>query len=123
MNRIICGYVAAALLAGPAVGMGAVEKRPNVLFLSIDDLKPKLGCYGDQEVRTPSIDRLAAQGTVMLNNYCQQAVCAPSRMSMFTGMRPDSTKIWDLKTRLLDVRPDAVTMQQYFKENGYKSAG
>ncbi len=97
--------------------------RPNILMLTVDDLKPVLGCYGFEGIKTPNIDRLAARGTVMLNNYCQQAICAPSRMSMFTGLRPDTTKVWDLQTDLHTVCPSAVTMQQYFKENGYETAG
>ncbi len=112
----------AGAVSGFTLNAGA-EKQPNVLFLSVDDLKPALGCYGFDEIKTPNIDRLAARGTVMLNNYCQQAICAPSRMSMFTGLRPDSTKVWDLQTDLRTVCPSAVTMQQYFKEHGYETAG
>jgi len=97
--------------------------RPNILFITVDDLKPMLGCYGDQSVKTPNIDRLAARGTVFMNNYCQQAVCAASRMSMFTGLRPDTTGVTDLKTDLRVHLPDAKTMQQVFKENGYETLG
>lgn len=97
--------------------------HPNVVFLSVDDLKPVLGAYGNDEVPTPNIDRLAGRGTTMLSTYCQQAVCAPSRMSAFTGLRPDSTKVWDLRTHIQDANPAAVTMQQLFKEAGYVSAG
>lgn len=98
-------------------------ERPNILFISVDDLKPILGCYGSAEVPTPKIDKLAARGTVFLNAYCQQAICAPSRMSTFTGLRPDSTRVWDLRTSIQEANPDAVTMQQWFKEHGYTSAG
>jgi arylsulfatase A-like enzyme len=59
----------------------------------------------------------------MLNNHCQQAICAPSRMSMFTGLRPDTTKVWDLNTYVQDSCPSAFTMQQYFRMNGYQTAG
>jgi arylsulfatase A-like enzyme/lysophospholipase L1-like esterase len=97
--------------------------RPNILFLCMDDLKPTLGCYGDDLARTPNIDRLAARGSVFQNHYCQQALCAPSRMSVFTGLRPDASGVWDLKTPLLEACPSAVTMQQYFRENGYVTAG
>lgn len=100
-----------------------LQAKPNVLFLSVDDLKPVLGAYGNTEVLTPQIDRLAKEGAIMLNNHCQQAICAPSRMSMFTGLRPDSTKVWDLRTNLVDACPDAVTMQEQFKRNGYQTAG
>ena len=64
-------------------------RKPNILFIAIDDLKPVLGCYGDKLVKTPNIDRLAASGTVFLNTYCQQAVCGPTRASLMTGKRPD----------------------------------
>ncbi len=101
----------------------ATVDQPNVLLLVVDDLKPVLGAYGNDEIPTPNIDRLAAQGTVMQNNYCQQAICAASRMSMFTGLRPDSTKVWDLNTFIEDSNPKAKTMQQVFKESGYTTAG
>ena len=101
----------------------AQENKPNVVFLSVDDLKPILGAYGFEQVKTPNIDRLGEEGTTMLNTYCQQAICAPSRMSTFTGLRPDSTKVWDLRTQIQDSNPEAVTIQQIFKEAGYTSAG
>ena len=48
------------------------KKKPNILFIAIDDLKPILGCYGDKQIKTPNIDRLAKMGTVFLSNYCQR---------------------------------------------------
>ena len=101
----------------------APSKHRNVLFIVVDDLKPILGCYGDSLVKTPNIDRLAEEGTVFLNSYCQQAVCGPSRASVMTGLRPDHTKVWDLKTRMRDVNPDILSMPQYFREQGYETAG
>ena len=95
---------------------------PNVLFIAIDDLKPTIGPYGN-EVPTPAIDRLSAQGTTFLNAHCQQAVCGPSRASLMTGKYPDYTQIWDLKTMIRDIRPDIVTIPQYFKQQGYKTVG
>jgi len=101
----------------------AQEKKMNVLFIAVDDLKPVLGCYGDKLVKTPNIDRLAAQGTVFLQNYCQQAVCGPTRASLMTGMRPDYTRVWDLKTKMRDINPDIVSIPQYFISKGYQTAG
>ncbi|WPJ95163.1 sulfatase [Coraliomargarita algicola] len=101
----------------------SAAERPNILFLSVDDLKPLIGAYGRDEVPTPNMDRLAESGTVMLRNHCQQAICAASRMSMFTGLRPDSTKVWDLRTQIQDSNPEAVTMQQHFKQAGYATTG
>ena len=98
------------------------QNKPNVLFIAVDDLKPLLSCYGESQMITPNIDRLAKMGTVFMNNYCQQAVCAPTRASLLTGQRPDYTRIWDLKTQLRDMVPNVVTLPQYFKENGYTTA-
>ena len=106
-----------------AANLNAAEKKPNILFITIDDLKPDLGCYGDQLAITPNIDKLASRGTIFLNNQCQQAVCAPSRISMFTGLRPDSTKVWDLKTNMRDVCPNAVTMPEFFSKHNYETTG
>jgi len=72
---------------------------------------------------TPHIDAQAGQGTVFLRTYCQQAVCNPSRASLLTGLRPDSTGIYDLKTHFRYYRPDVITLPQYFKQNGYHTQG
>ena len=101
----------------------AQSQSPNVLFIPIDDLKPMLGCFGDENVKTPNIDRLAEKGTVFLNNSCQMAVCGPSRASLLTGMYPDHTKVWDLMTKMRDINPDILSLPQYFKEQGYTTAG
>ncbi len=100
----------------------ASENRPNVLFIAVDDLRPELGCYGNTVVKSPNIDRLAARGVVFSHAYCQQAVCSPSRSSLLTGRRPDATRVWDLDTHFRVALPDAVTLPQYFKANGYYSA-
>ena len=87
--------------------VSAQEKtKPNILFIAIDDLKPILGCYGNTLIKTPNIDRLAKMGTVFMSNYCQQAVCGPTRASIMTGKRPDYTQVWDLKTKMRDINPD-----------------
>lgn len=100
-----------------------IAQRPNVLFIAVDDLKPMLNCYGEGQMHTPNIDRLAKMGTVFMNNYCQQAVCSPSRASLMTGQRPDYTRIWDLQTNVRDMNPDILTIPQYFRQNGYTTAG
>jgi arylsulfatase A-like enzyme len=101
----------------------APQGAPNVLMIPVDDLKPLMGCYGVKEILTPNIDRLAARGTVFLNNCCQQAVCGPTRASLMTGMYPDTTGVWDLKTRMRDVNPDILAMPQYFIQQGYETTG
>lgn len=95
------------------------SKNPNVLFISIDDLRPALGIYGDEIAITPNIDRLAGEGMTFMNTFTQVAVCAPSRASLMTGVRPDSTRVWHLGDKFREINPDAVTMPQYFSKHGY----
>ena len=95
------------------------ENRKNVLFISIDDLRPTLGCYGDKTAITPNIDKIAEKGTTFYRAYCQQSLCSPSRLSLLTGLRPNSTKVWDLNTHFRESVPKAVTLPQYFKNQGY----
>lgn len=99
------------------------SKRLNVLFLAIDDLRPELRCYGSKLAKSPHIDRLAASGVTFTRAYCQQAVCNPSRASLMTGLRPDTIKVWDLRTDFRKTTPDAVTLTQQFMAHGYHTVG
>jgi arylsulfatase A-like enzyme len=109
-------------LAGRLSGQ-PVGKRPNVLFIAVDDLRPELGCYGRTQVISPNLDQLAATGLRFMRSYCQQAVCSPSRTSLLTGMRPDSTQIYDLETHFRSTIPEVVTLPEHFKANGYFVTG
>ena len=99
------------------------QQRLNVLFITIDDLRPQLGCYGDSLVKSPNIDRLAGQGMLFERAYCQQALCGPSRSSFMTGLYPTTTGIYNIETHFREVMPNVVTMPQLFKKNGYESVG
>ncbi len=97
--------------------------KPNILFIAVDDLKPLLGCYGNTLVKSPNIDRLAKMATVFDKNYCQQAICGPTRASIMTGTRPDATKIWNLTTQMREANPNTLTLPQYLISQGYTTSG
>lgn len=100
----------------------ASQTKPNVLLIIVDDLKTELNCYGASRAITPNIDRLAAEGVVFLNAYCQKSVCVPSRQSFLTGMRPDTFGP-DFETRFRTKLPDVVTLPQQFSKHGYRTRG
>jgi arylsulfatase A-like enzyme len=104
-----------AVLGEPAVA----ATKPNILFIVADDLRPDLGCYGHSGVHSPNLDRLATRGLLFERAYCQVALCNPSRTSLLTGLRPDTTQIYGNAGHFRDRRPDAVTMPQHFKSHGY----
>ena len=106
----------AALVTGGTVG---AADRPNVLFIAIDDLRPELGCYGKGYIKSPHIDGIAKTGIVFNRAYVQQAVCGPSRTSVLTGTRPDTSKVWDLVTHFRDTIPEVITLGEQFRLNGY----
>ena len=115
-------FFAISLLSNPSV-FSQEKSKPNILFIAIDDLKPVLGCYGNTLIKTPNIDRLAKMGTVFMSNYCQQAVCGPTRASIMTGKRPDYTQVWDLKTKMRDINPDILSLPQHLISQGYSTQG
>ena len=97
----------------------AASDHPNVLFVIVDDLRPELGCYGNQEIRTPHFDQFAKGAVTFTQAYCPAAACAPSRATAMTGLRPDSTRVWDLKGKFRVNLPDVVTIPQHFHKFGY----
>ncbi len=109
-----------AMVAACAWG-SAMAERPDVLLILVDDLKPALGCYGDEAARTPHLDRFAARSLRFDLAYCNQAICAPSRFSLMLGSHPTSTGLYTLGSRLRDAWPDAVTLPQHFASHGYRT--
>lgn len=93
----------------------------NVLFIAVDDLRPELDCYGAAHMKTPNIDRLAASGLLFERAYCQVAVCNPSRSSVLSGARPDTTQVFDNQHFMRPNMPDVVSLPQHFKNHGYAS--
>ncbi len=100
--------------------------RPNILFISIDDLNDWVGPLGGHPLaKTPHLDALVARGTNFTNAHCQSPICNPSRASVLTGLRPSTTGIHGLLPSFRDVSEfaDRVTLPQYFAAQGYRTAG
>jgi len=122
MRKILLQLLSAAFVCAIAFACQKpkpAETKPNILFISIDDLRPNLGVYGDSVAITPNIDQLAAEGMTFRETFSQVAVCAPSRASLMTGLRPDSTHVWHLGDEFRKINPNTVTMPQYFSKYGY----
>lgn len=97
--------------------------KPNILFIAVDDLRPSIGCYGDELAVTPNIDRLAKRGVRFGQAHCQVAVCNPSRASLMTGLRPDMLGVWTLPIHFREAKPKAVTLPQWLRRHGYTAVG
>ena len=101
-------------------GSVSAVDRPNVLFISLDDMNDWLGCYeGHPDVKTPNIDRLAERAVLFTNAHCVSPICGPSRAAVLTGMRPETTGVYHNRGTYIDYVPDAVTFPEHFRANGY----
>ena len=94
-------------------------EKPNILLLYVDDLRPELASYGAIHIQSPNIDALAEKGVKFTNAYCNVPVCGASRASMLTGMLPTKNRFLDYKTFVERETPEAITLPQLFKSNGY----
>ena len=98
-------------------------QSPNVLFISVDDWNDWVGCLGHKQARTPNVDRLASRGMLFNNAHCVAPVCNPSRVSTLTGLRPDTTRVYENATHMRKHLPDVVTLPQHFRQHGYRVVG
>ena len=123
-SRLLVLGLVVALGALLSPSSHAVDAKPNVLFLSIDDQNDWIGFMGGHpNALTPNIDALAARGTAFTNAHCQSPLCNPSRTSLMIGLRPSTTGVYGLAPwfRTLDEFRDRVTLPQHFMANGYRT--
>lgn len=107
------------MLAVSTIAQSSTKKPPNILMIAVDDLRPELGCYGNTLIHSPNIDKLASEGIVFKNSYCNIPVCGASRASILTGTRPTQHRFWRYYDRADQMNPSAIPMSQHFKNNGY----
>ena len=98
-------------------------KKPNILIIAIDDLRPELACYGAEHMTTPNLDKLSTESIRFDRAYCQQAVCLPSRISLYSGQYPQTTGVTTLQDKFWELHDNPLTLMRYLRENGYHAVG
>jgi arylsulfatase A-like enzyme len=123
-RTIAASLALAAALASPTLA-GAADRRPNVLFIAIDDLNDWVGHLGGHpQARTPNIDRLARRGVAFTRAHCAAPLCNPSRAALLSGLRPSDTGVYQNATDWRTALPrGTVTLPMHFMRNGYDVAG
>ncbi|MFC2138697.1 sulfatase [Bacteroidota bacterium] len=128
MNKLINRFLGFAFILELVFGCKSTDKsssqedkKPNVLFIIVDDLRNDLGCYDNPVVKTPNIDKLAEEGLVFSNAYCQVPVSGASRACLLTGLRPTADRFKNYYTRHDEDAPGITSLPGHLKNNGYMS--
>ncbi|MFW6157958.1 MAG: sulfatase, partial [Planctomycetota bacterium] len=95
------------------------DRKPNVLFIPIDDLRPQLACYGREQMISPNIDRVAHNGVVFTRSFCQVPVCGATRASLLSGVRPARDRFTNYYTWVDEDLPGVLTLPEHFRKHGY----
>ena len=98
-------------------------KRKNILFVVCDDLNTHVSTSGYEPITTPNLSKFAKEAITFNRAFCQYPVCGPSRASFLSGLYPQSTGVLNNTLDIRKTRPGTVSMPQFFKENGYWTAG
>ena len=122
MNTKLFGFLLlVAVLLNAQQSCASDKQKTNFLFIIVDDLRTQLGCYGHSETLSPNIDRLANEGMVFMNAYCNVPVCGASRASLMTGIRPTPTRFTRFDARADEDVPGMIDIPGYLKKNGYQT--
>src|SRR5262249_9012435 len=109
-------------MAVPFASQAQSRPRLNVLLIAMDDMNNRIACYGDPVVKTPNIDRLARRGVRFDLAYCNYPLCNPTRTSLLSGKRPETTRVFNNNTPPRTYLGDVVFLPEYFKAQGYFTA-
>jgi iduronate 2-sulfatase len=126
MQKVLCNFFLIILAIFSFGKSSAAEptRKPNILFMAIDDLTTTaVHCYGNSQMQTPNLDRFAKSAVRFDRAYTQYPLCGPSRCSLLTGLRPDTTRLYgnSMSTPIRHYFPDILTLPQMFRTNGYFS--
>src|SRR5918994_5474968 len=123
MRRTLSAVAAALLAAGSGIAADP-PKKPNVLFIAVDDLNHWVGHLGrNKQTKTPNIDRLAGMGVTFTRAYCAAPVCNPSRAALMSGLRPGSSGVYDNGQDWKPAIPLERTLTTQFLKAGYNAYG
>lgn len=124
MGKVITFLISISVVSSTSGKDNYNRVKPNIVIIMADDLGyGDLGCYGQQKIRTPNIDRLAAEGMSFTQAYSGASVCAPSRCSLMTGFHNGHNRIRDNLPSGIYLRPDDFTIAELLKMAGYQTGG
>jgi arylsulfatase A-like enzyme len=124
MRRFLWLFIAGGLLVPTAAAAADEPRRPNVLFLAVDDLRDWVGYLGAHpQTKTPYIDALAARGVYFTRSYCAAPVCNGSRAALMSGLRPSSTGVYENQADWRTVVSEELPLTAAFRRAGYYVAG